>query len=129
MQINKITSSNTAFNARLKIDPKLTEKFADEASRLSTTNSISSAISSASTTSSAATGSDVLGTAFSLNASGINSSGIVPSYLNSAANSSLMPASLVNGSQAHPSIAGSIFSTLGNWFSTASIKSKIKDPS
>lgn len=134
MQVNRINSNqNVHFNARFKVDPQLTEKIADKISGPATVSSLTGGVSSVTGTTSAASssalGSDILGSAFSLQASGINSSGIVPSYLKSAADCSSMPAFLVNGSQAHPSIAGSIFSTLGSWLTSAKNVIKIKDPS
>lgn len=135
MQVARINASNysTSFNARFKVDPAVTEKLADTLSGPCTLSSSTGGVSSLSATASgvttAASGSDILASAFSLQASGVNSSGIVPAYLKSAANSSLMPDFLVNGSQAHPSIAGSMFSTLGSWLHSANAAIKIKDPS
>ena len=134
MQVNRINNNyNTSFNARFKVDPKITEKLIDNVYGPTTISSLTggaSAISTALTGSNVtASSSDVLGTAFSLHASGINSSGIVPSFLKSAANSSLIPTTSVNASAAHPSIVGSFFSTIGGWFHTAKKISKIKDPS
>lgn len=128
MNISRInTTPQTSFKARIKVDPVAVEKMIDRASHASTLGGASSVVGSVSATSSMTTGSEVLGSAFSLQASGFNSSGIVPSYMKTVG-SSLTPTT-INPSQAHPSIAGSIFSTLGSWFSTIQTSIKVKDPS
>ena len=61
----------------------------------------------------AATGSDVVGSAFMLKHSGVDSFGIVPSAMDKSA-SVLTPETIVASGE-HPSTAGSIFSTIGGW--------------
>ncbi len=71
---------------------------------------------------------DVIGTAFSSKASGINSSGIVPSVLDSAAPYAT-PETIISANN-HPSTIGSIFSTIGSDLKNMlkSSEKSVKDP-
>ncbi|MBD5403262.1 hypothetical protein HDR58_10780 [bacterium] len=73
--------------------------------------------------------SDVLGTAFSAKASGMDSSGIVPSAID-AVTPYVTPKTIASANN-HPSVMGSIFSTIGNFFSNICkvTKKDVKDPS
>ena len=73
---------------------------------------------------------DVLGTAFSAKASGINSSGIVPSAMNLAGPH--LTGETIASSNNHPSIMGSIMSTIADFFhapSAIASNNKVKRPS
>lgn len=81
------------------------------------------------TTASHAAGSalNTVGSAFSAHASGVNSSGIVPSVIESAT-PYVTPATIAS-SKANPSTMGTIFSTIGDFFhSLGKVKIRIKDP-
>ncbi len=124
-----------AFTARIKMSElKQISKEAAQLSPFSTTGSCalgSTTAGTVGTTASQVAGSaaDVLGTAFSAKASGIDSFGIVPDFLNSTA-PYVTPKTIVSANN-HPSIMGSFFSTVGNFFHELSkVKVKnVKDPS
>ncbi len=126
-----------AFTARIKMSEiKGIAKEAAELSPFSTTGSCavgSTTVGTVGSTASQVAGSaaDVLGTAFSAKASGIDSFGIVPDFLNSAA-PYVTPKTIVSANN-HPSIMGSFFSTVGDLLhSICKVKSKnknVKDPS
>lgn len=71
---------------------------------------------------------DVLGTAFSAKASGVNSSGIVPSAVNSA--SPYLTPGTVASSNNHPSVMGTIMSVIANFFhgTNVNVKKQVKRP-
>ncbi len=84
---------------------------------LAEVNSLSSPIStiiSFPASKTAASGATVSGTAFTLNASSVDSFGIVPSVLKEAA--TIATPATVQSSAQHPLTVGSIFSTIGSWF-------------
>ncbi len=117
--------NNVSFGALIKIkDPETAMKQAAASFnqmpvelRASAGSGVSTLSGSISTgvplTNSAATGSDVVGSAFILKHSGVDSFGIVPSAMNKSA-SVLTPETIVASGE-HPAIAGSIFSTIGGW--------------
>lgn len=71
---------------------------------------------------------NVVGSAFSAKASGVDSFGIVPSVIESAS-PHVTPATVASA-KAHPSVMGSIFSTIGDFFhSLGKVNVKVKDPS
>ncbi len=71
---------------------------------------------------------NVVGSAFSAKASGVDSFGIVPSVIE-AASPHVTPATVASA-EAHPSTMGSIFSAIGNFFhSLGKVNVKVKDPS
>ena len=75
-----------------------------------------------------AAASEVASTAFFSEASGINSSGIVPSVIETAT-PHVTPATIA-ASQNHPSAVGSFFSTIGQFFDRiSSVKVNVKNPS
>ena len=76
----------------------------------------------------AGTASDVLGTAFSVHATGIDSFGIVPSSIE-AITPHATPATIASSNN-HPSIIGSLYSTIGaNFHNMGKVKVRTKDPS
>lgn len=132
MQVNNISNFSTgnraqSFQARIKISPnEISDAVASATASGSMMGSSSGAALSASATTCAGSASDVLGTAFSSHASGLNSSGIVPSYMQHAASSFTPP--VLEATNANPSLAGSVFTTLGRIFGMK-IKSSTKHPS
>lgn len=81
-------------------------------------------------TNTAATGSDVIGSAFCAKAIGIDSFGIAPSVI--AKITPYATPQTIASSVAHPETAGGIFSTIGGWFhrhAKISINSQKKIPS
>lgn len=79
-------------------------------------------------TNSIASGSDILGTAFSAHASGIDSFGIAPSVVE-AITPHVTPATIASSNN-HPSTIGSLFSTIGGYLSSLTkVNIKAKDPS
>ncbi len=133
MHVNSIKNYSSNFNkpsfqARVKLSPdniaKLVKRDVSPADLASLgTSSSGSVVGSA--TSLVGSGFDTLASAFTLRASGSNSSGIVPVFMEHAG-SSLVP-SVLNATNAHPSAAGSLFSSIGNALTNINIK--IKDPS
>lgn len=119
-----------SFQARVKLSPDdivTLVKGGDVASgALATLGTSSSGSVVGSASSLGGSGFDTLATAFTLQASGSNSSGIVPAFMEHAG-SSLVP-SVLEATNAHPSAAGSIFSTIGNALKPK-INIKVKDPS
>lgn len=69
---------------------------------------------------------NTVGSAFSAKASGINSSGIVPAVVESAT-PYVTPATIAS-SEAHPSLMGSFFSSVGGFFHSL-VKVNVKKPS
>ncbi len=127
-------NNNINFKARVRMrDVKEFSKAMAEATpALSSGSCITGGIgsSAAATTAShvAGSASDVLASAFTAKVSAIDSFGIVPSYLESAAQHST-PATVAS-SEANPSIAGMLFSTIGTFFHRLGrVKVHIKDPS
>lgn len=131
----KIQATAPNFNGKVDINrlrrmnPAQAGEFTAKSSALgSLTGAVSTASTAGSASSSLAGGSEVIGTAFVSKGSGINSSGIVPSVME-VATPHLTPASVISTNN-HPSIIGSMFSTIGSWFSNVSVKTKnIKNPS
>lgn len=125
--------NNQTFTARVKIRDfkngikQVTAEAAELSPGCSTASTGLSTLSAAtggSTTSTAiGVGSDIIGSAFVSKATGVNSSGIVPSLLGSAT-----PETVVSANN-HPSIVGSIFSTIGSFFQRANVKVNVKNPS
>lgn len=134
MKVNRVNNystynnmnRNTAFQARVKISPEDVALLVKGGSVSGTLGSSSSGAVAGSATTLAGSGFDTLGTAFTLHATGSNSSGIVPSYMEHAA-SSLAPSAL-EATNAHPSTAGSLFSTIGSFLGPKT-NIKAKDPS
>lgn len=92
--------------------------------------SIGSAMSAGASTNIGASGSDVIASAFSAKASGLESSGIVPSVMDTLA-SCATPATLTSVNQ-HPSLMSSFFASIGSYLhniSKENVNIKIKDPS
>lgn len=124
-----------AFTARIKISEfKKFSKEALELSPFSTTGSCAVGSSSAGTlgtTASQVAGStfDVLGTAFSAKASGIDSFGIVQSSLD-AMTPYVTPKTVISANN-NPSIMGSLFSTIGDTLRNIgkTAQKQLKDPS
>ena len=123
-----IQMNNISFRARVRMrDVKeFSNAMAEATPGLSTGSCITGGLGSSSigTTASHAAGSaaNVVGSAFSAKASGIDSFGIVPSVMES-------PATIAS-SEAHPSLIGSLFSTIGDFFhSLGRVKVNVKDPS
>lgn len=134
MNMNVQPQNNYAFKARVKM--KEVKELAESLSTVSTgTAAASSGIGAVSTgamsttlSNVAGSAANVVGTAFSAKASGINSSGIVPSVMEVVA-PHVTPATVAS-SQAHPSFMGSLFSTIGDFFhGFGNVKNKVKDPS
>lgn len=125
--------NNQTFTARVKIQEIQTafNKVARETKEFSpgcsTASSGLSTVSSFTTGSTASnmigSGSDIIGSAFSSKATGVNSSGIVPSVLGSAT-----PETVVSANN-HPSLIGSVFSTIGSLFQRPNVNIKVKNPS
>ena len=131
MKVNRINNYNNmksapAFQARVKLSPEDVELLIKGGTVSGTLGSSASGAVTGSATTLAGSGFDTLGTAFTLHATGSNSSGIVPLYMDKAASS--MAPSVLEATNAHPSVAGSVFSTIGRMLG---IKTKIntKDPS
>ena len=131
----RIQATTQNFNGRVNIN-SLRRISASEAGTLtgkssalgSLAGTVTSAVSGASATSTIAGGSEVIGTAFASKATGVNSSGIVPSIMGSAT-PHLTPASAVSTNN-HPSTIGSLFSTIGAYFSNVKVKlNNVKYPS
>ena len=130
----QIGQNNVTFGARIKL-AKAKELVNDVAKKSAAGGIISGT--SASTTgpaltviSTRATGSAsiVTGTAFVSQSLGTNSSGIVPTVL--GAMKSIFAPSVVESTAAHPSIAGSVFSTGGcGLIKSAKIEMRLKRPS
>ena len=123
MKVNNI--DNTGFGARIQIE-KLQrysyianelQRTAPPASQASTgANYLSSCVSTIAGVSAGKTtaaGSGAIGTAFSAKASGIDMSGIVPSVI-AKITPSAAPETAATSIE-HPEVAGSIFSTIGEW--------------
>ena len=125
--------NNQTFTARVKIQDfrnglKQVTKEAAELSPASSTAStglstLASATGGSTTSTAIGAGSDIIGSAFVSKATGVNSSGIVPSILGSAT-----PETVVAANN-HPSIIGSIFSTIGSIFQRANLNVNVKKPS
>lgn len=127
-------NNNVSFRARVRMrDVKeFSNAMAEATPGLSTGSCITGGLGSSSigTTASHAAGSaaNIVGSAFSAKASGIDSFGIVPSVMESAAGHAT-PATIAS-SEAHPSLIGSLFSTIGDFFhSLGRVKVNVKDPS
>ena len=124
MKVNNI--NNTGFGARIQIAKlqKYTylanelQRTAPPASQASTgANYLSSCVSTIAGVSAGKTtaaGSGAIGTAFSAKAFGTDMSGIVPSVI-AKITPSAAPETVATSIE-HPEIAGSIFSTVGEWF-------------
>ncbi|MGN1152556.1 MAG: hypothetical protein ACI4S3_00870 [Candidatus Gastranaerophilaceae bacterium] len=83
-------------------------------------------VTSASATKTSASAASTIGYAFSSKASGINSSGIVPAVVESATPYAT-PATIAS-SKAHPSLMGTFFSAVGQFFNSL-VKVHVKNPS
>ncbi len=128
---------NIAFTAKIKISElKQLSKEAVQLSPFSTTGSCAVGSTSAGTLGTTASNvagsaSDVLGTAFSAKASGIDSFGIVPSSLDAVA-PYVTPKTIISANN-NPSTMGSLFSTIGSFLhdlgKSVTVTKKVKDPS
>ena len=83
-------------------------------------------IGAASVVNTAGSAANTVGSAFSAKASGINSSGIVPAVVESATPYAT-PATIAS-SKAHPSLMGTFFSAVGQFFNSL-VKVHVKNPS
>lgn len=123
--------NNTSFRARVKmkkLSPVYRDLLTPEVSiGSSTLGSATSTGSGFSAVHTIGTTSDVAATAFSAQASGINSSGIVPAIMQSAA-PELTPATVATVNN-HPSVIGTFFSSVGNFFhNMGKVKINAKTP-
>lgn len=134
MQVNSIRNYSSfnnvnrkpSFQARVKLSPDDVAALVKGGVVSGTLGTSSSGAIAGSATSLGGSGFDTLGTAFTLHASGSNSSGIVPSFMEHAG-SSLAP-SVLEATNAHPSLVGSLFSTIGSALKPKT-NIKVKDPS
>ena len=127
-------NNNITFRARVKIrDVKeFSTAMVEATPGLSAGSCITGGLGSSTigTTASHAAGSasNIVGSAFSAKASGIDSFGIVPSVMESAAGHAT-PATIASA-EGHPSLMGTLFSTIGDFFhSLGRVKVNVKDPS
>lgn len=94
----------------------------------SSLGSVSTGIVGTSASHTAGSAANTVGSAFSAKAVGVDSFGIVPSVIE-AATPHATPAT-IESAKAHPSLMGSIFSTIGDFFhSLGKVKTRTKDPS
>lgn len=129
--------SNPTFTAKIKInDINISKHTNDSAILTPYLSSGSSGVGSTmagtlGTTASkiAGSASDIIGSAFSAKASGVDSFGIVPSVLDAVAPYAT-PKTIVSANN-HPSVMGSIFSTIGNTIGNIvkTTEKSVKDPS